>query len=65
MTHFTLDDLAKFTQNEKKMVNDILPELREKEIQPSDDAIRNILNYSKSLSVRKSTNLGHLRLLLN
>ena len=65
MIHFTLDDLSEFTRNEVKMVNEILPEPREEMVQPGEEAIRNILSYSRSISVRKSERIGNIHLMLN
>lgn len=66
MAHFTLQDLVNFTKNESKMVEDILPAVvPEEEQQPSEAALRNILDYSKALSVRTSKNSGSFRMILN
>lgn len=66
MAHFTLQDLVNFTKNESKMVEDILPAVvPEEEQQPSEAVLRNILDYSKALSVRKSKHSGSYRMILN
>jgi len=66
MLHYTLNDLMDFTQNERKMVKQVLPGTFEEEsIQPSEGSLRNILDYSKALSVRKSKNLHSFRIVLN
>ncbi len=66
MAHFTLQDLVNFTQKESKMVEEIFPTVvQEEEQQPSESALRNILNYSKALSVRKSKNSELIKMILN
>ncbi|MEZ4799834.1 MAG: hypothetical protein R2809_08690 [Flavobacteriales bacterium] len=66
MTDFTLQDLVNFSRNEKKMVEDVLPELSSaEEIGPSDKTLQFIMDYSKALSVRKSKNLNHISMILN
>ena len=35
------------------------------DLEPREDIIRNILNYSRSLSVKHSVNIGHILILNN
>lgn len=69
MTNFTFSDLQELNENEKKLSkllhidHDNEPS-KQKEM-PSETSINNILAYSKSLSVRKSDNLGFIENLLN
>lgn len=66
MLHYTLYDLVVFTQNEKRMVEKVLPKAyEEQDMNPSEETVRNILNYSKALSVRKSKKINRIRLILN
>jgi hypothetical protein len=66
MTHFTLEDLVNFTQNEKKMVESILPTSEfEQNLEPKEETLRFLMDYSKSLSVRKSKKLKHVSMILN
>lgn len=66
MIHFTLEELVNFTLNEKKMVEDVLPSTgHDKDIEPAEQSIRNILGYSKALSVRKSKTMQQIHMVLN
>jgi hypothetical protein len=65
MTDFTLDELLKFTQEESKMVEETLPVCQGEQAEPDESVLRNIIAYSKALSVRKSQHLRHLHLVLN
>ena len=66
MQNFTFDELLEFTQNEAKMIEDIMPQwVAENEMEPSDKSVRLIIQYAKSLSVRKTKSLGTIRMLLN
>lgn len=40
-------------------------EVKSKQLEPSKISIRNILNYSKAVSIRKSSELGFIENLLN
>ncbi len=60
---FTLDDLAQFARNEKKLLEDL--GLRQKEVKPSSRSISNILSYSKAYSNRPSKLVGRFEQLLN
>ncbi|MFO0359917.1 MAG: hypothetical protein ACK50N_05425 [Flavobacteriales bacterium] len=66
MSHFTLQDLVDFTQNERKMVEDVLPTAtHDREVEPSEACLRNILDYSKALSVRTSKKMKQVHVILN
>ena len=59
---FTLNENALFTQIEKNLFNEVL---KEKAIRPKKTTIDTILNYSKALSVRKSSIMNHIEMVLN
>jgi len=59
---FTLNENALFTQIEKDLCNEVL---KEKVIRPKKTTIDTILNYSKALSVRKSSIMNHIEMVLN
>jgi hypothetical protein len=66
MPHFTLQDLSDFTKNERKMVEGILPLAKSnEELEPREEILQNILNYSKALSVRKSKKMNSFKMVLN
>ena len=59
---FTLNENALFTQIEKDLCNEVL---KEKVIRPKKTTIDTILNYSKALSVRESSIMNHIEMVLN
>ena len=59
---FTLNENALFTQIEKDLCNEVL---KEKIVSPKTTTIDTILNYSKALSVRKSSIINHIEMVLN
>ncbi len=59
---FTLNENALFTQIEKDLFHEVL---KEKSISPKTTTIDTILNYSKALSVRKSSIMNHIEMVLN
>ena len=64
---FTLNENALFTQSrllsvEKNLFNEVL---KEKAIRPKKTTIDTILNYSKALSVRESSIMNHIEMVLN
>ena len=59
---FTLNENALFTQIEKDLCNEVL---KEKVISPKKTTIDTILNYSKALSVRESSIMNHIEMVLN
>ena len=69
MAHtFTLDDLAKFAQEEKELSRQlglIKPEETPVNFSPDPQTVSNILNYSKALSVRKTERFGTVEMILN
>lgn len=69
MAHtFTLDDLAKFAQEEKELsrqIGLIKPEETPANFSPDPQTVNNILNYSKVLSVRKTKRFGTVEMILN
>jgi len=65
---FTLDELAQFTQDEFKLSKELgltpptdLPQV----LSPSTMVVKNILNYSKALSVRETKRFGKVEMILN
>jgi phage-related protein len=65
MIDFTLNDLMDFTQKENEMVQAILHPSRNEQAEPDDQVLRNIISYSKAISVRKSRHLRTIRTVLN
>ncbi len=59
---FTLNENTLFTQIEKDLCNEVL---KEKVIRPKKTTIDTILSYSKALSVRKSSIMNHIEMVLN
>jgi hypothetical protein len=60
----TLDDFTDFVKNEKRIIDELgLNEDTNKA--PKKSTISNLLNYSKSLSIRKSEIIEEYKLLLN
>ena len=59
---FTLNENALFTQIEKDLCNEVL---KEEVISPKKTTIDTILNYSKALSVRESSIMNHIEMVLN
>ncbi len=58
----TLKQLTYFIQQEKQIRN----ELFNNEIQePKTSTVQSILNYSKSLSIRKTNSIGNIELVLS
>ncbi len=65
MTHYTLEDLAAFTQKEKQMMKEVLhPDLHE-EAQPSAQSVKTILDYARAVSIRPGKKLDHYAMVLN
>ncbi|MDB4344352.1 hypothetical protein OAA35_00560 [bacterium] len=58
----TLNENALFTQIEKNLFNEVL---KGKAIRPKKTTIDTILNYSKALSVRESSIMNHIEMVLN
>jgi hypothetical protein len=65
MTHYTLEDLAAFTQKEKQMMEEVLyPDLHDA-AQPSDQCVKAILDYARAVSIRPGKKLDHYAMVLN
>jgi hypothetical protein len=62
---YTLNSLALFIQNEEKLLNSLELTVNTKQGSPSRNTIKNILAYSKALSIKKSEKIGVLEMLLN
>ena len=56
----TLKSFAAPTQPEKKNSKELISSL-----QPHQSTIRNILNYSKALDIRKTKNFGWIEFVIN
>mgnify|MGYP006989115462 CR=1 FL=1 len=70
MENFTFDELADFSRREKKYLQDTfnldkLASMEETLYRPGVECVKNILAYSKALSVRKSNKLHQIQLVLN
>ena len=66
--NFTLNELAEFAQQEKQMFEALNEEFHAKSqecYEPSAQALRNIMGYSQSLSVRDSELIEKIELNLN
>lgn len=66
--NFTLNDLAEFAQEEQALFAALNEEFAPKEelsLSAPTVNVNNILAYSKALSVRKSTRLDQIELMLN
>lgn len=65
MKNSTLDALAHFSRNEKQLFSGLENSFEDGLQSPAKQTVRNILDYSKALSVRKSKHLNHLFMTLN
>ena len=61
-THFDLLELSEQEQELKLLLTEKKEEIK---FSPKKQTINNILNYSKALSVRKSTNIDYIEMVLN
>ncbi len=59
---YTHNENALFTKIEKDFCNQVM---KEEIIGPKQTTIDNILNYSKALSVRESSIINHIEMVLN
>jgi hypothetical protein len=58
----TLKQLTEFTKNEKELIDTVL----EYDLpQPKKSTLQSLLNFSKSLSIRKSENIGNIEMVLS
>jgi hypothetical protein len=55
-------DLSKL---EKQIADMLFPDAHSHDEEPSANSVKNLIAYSKALSVRKSKHLRHVRLTLN
>lgn len=65
MQKFTHFDLLELTEQEAEFKALISNKKEEKMYSPKKETINNLLNYSKALSIRKSTNIDFIELVLN
>ena len=70
MRNFTLEELAHFSRNERSLVKGLLNEEEMVENQgftmnPSDEALNNVLAFSKAYSFRKGKKFKQIELTLN
>ncbi|NND76939.1 MAG: hypothetical protein HKN39_02000 [Flavobacteriales bacterium] len=65
MVNFTFEDLQDLQDREKSMFTDIAHIAEELEISPKESTIKNILNYSRALSVRESKTIKQVEMILN
>ncbi len=65
MTDFTLDDLMVFTQKENQMIDAINKKREQCQLEPSENSVKNLIAYSKAVSIRKSKTLTKFTLVLN
>ena len=70
MADFTLNELASFSQNEKALRNAFLNnykmiETPQLELAPKAESLAAIMAYNKAISIRKSSKLNLLTMLLN
>lgn len=59
----TLKELSEFSQNEADIRSQVFPKADDKS--PKASVVQNILNYSKSLSVRETKTIGKQLMTLN
>ena len=66
MVNFTLDELADFSRQEQKLIDEVMgTEDNTPLLSPRNETINNILGYSKALSVRTSKYLDKTEIVLN
>jgi len=70
MRNFTLEELAHFSRNERSLVKGLLNdngmvETNDIGMQPSDEAMNNIVAFSKAFSSRKGKKFKQIELTLN
>lgn len=58
----TLKQLTYFTQQEKQLRKEFFQDEIE---EPKTSTVQSILNFSKSLSIRKTNSIGNVELVLN
>lgn len=66
MSTFTHFDPQEISEREKEMLQFLKDNFKtEKNLNPSENAISNILYYSKALSIKKIPGMGFLETILN
>lgn len=70
MRNFTLEELAHFSRNERSLVKGLLEdkkivETKDFTMEPSDDALNNIMAFTKAFSLRKGKKFKQIELMLN
>lgn len=65
MVNFTFEDLQDLKDQEKSMFMQFANGAEEIEISPKKSTIKNILNYSRALSVRDSELIMQVKMILN
>ena len=66
MVNFTLDELATFSRQEQKLIDEVMgTEDNTPLLSPRKETINNILGYSKALSIRDSKFLNKTATMLN
>jgi hypothetical protein len=68
MSNFTLEALASFSRDEQKLIDSLYGKktiAEDEKLEPSAFSVQHVLNYSKALSIRKSENLEHIKIILN
>ena len=66
MNHFTFFDFQELNKEEKALNKLFKKENTEEDkLQPSLKSVKNVLSYSKALSIRKSEHFGTIEQLLN
>ena len=65
MPKFTHFDLLELSEQEHELKLLLTQKKEEIKFAPKKQTINNILNYSKALSIRKSTNIDYIEMVLN
>ena len=66
MVNFTLDELATFSRQEQKLIDEVMgTEDYTPLLSPRKETMNNILGYSKALSIRDSKFLNKTATMLN
>jgi len=66
MVNFTFDDLANFSREEKKLINELMGTREQAPLlSPSLMTVKKVLNYAQSTSVRNTDSIGKQEFFLN
>jgi len=65
MPKFTHFDLLELTEKEQNLKAQLSNKNEEEMYSPKTQTIENILNYSKAVSIRKSSHLNFIEIVLN